>query len=861
MTDQLARLSQALATSYRIERELGAGGMATVYLAVDLRHQRPVAVKVLRPELAAVLGADRFLQEIRVTANLQHPHILPLFDSGETNGFLFYVMPYVEGESLRHRLQREGQLPVEEAIRIATEVANGLDYAHRHGLIHRDIKPENILLNEGRALIADFGIALAVQTAGGGRLTESGLSLGTPAYMSPEQAAGDRQLDPRTDVYSLGCVTYEMLAGEPPHQGPTAQAIVARIMTEMPRSLAATRPTLPGAVTSAVHRALQRSPADRFGGAGDFAKALVATSTGEVVVTRPNGIWIRRLTTVGSAIGLLAVGVIAGRLMVGDSSNPPQRIELYLETDSTNQLDETAPFPLRISRDGRRVVYVGRSDSGRRLYVRSLSEAITRAIPGTEGATIPAISPDGDSVAWVDKSSIWKIALTGGAPALLAGDLANDLFNSLDWGPGGWLVYGFGKPARVFTVSSSGGEPTRYLGADSLGCYRPIFFRDDRAILAFCNGGLTAFSSPTGSPKHLIGDGYAPRHIADGIVYLAGGASNLYLQRFNSRTLAIDASRSLIHGDIESFGLVGADYDVSETGTLVHVPRRPNFALALVNQDGTERTIRGTLGWPRFSPSGDRLLSASDSTYTVSVTSVVNGSSQHRLYQGQPIDPAWSPDGKRVLYSSNQDGDYDLWSARVDGDLDAKSILRMPGNQVQASFSSDGAWIVFVDQKTESNWDLAALRTTPNSTAEVLFTTPWREAEPTLSPDGRWLGYVSNETGNFEVYVRPFARKGSIQRISVEGGGEPVWSGDGRGLYYRHGSQVILAALRVGDAIEVRDRRIVFDRPGDVSAPGHRFFDVSRDGSQFAFETRPGRPRIIVTLSGFRLPGSSAPQP
>jgi len=219
VTDTPTRLATALADRYQIERELGAGGMATVYLAKDLKHEREVALKVLRPELGAVLGADRFLAEIKISARLDHPHILTLIDSGASDGFLWYVLPYVRGESLRHRLTREKQLGIEEALQITRQVASALDYAHRQGVIHRDIKPENILLQEGEAILADFGIALAVKEAGGNRLTETGLSLGTPQYMSPEQATGDRTLDARSDVYSLAAVLYEMLTGEPPVTG------------------------------------------------------------------------------------------------------------------------------------------------------------------------------------------------------------------------------------------------------------------------------------------------------------------------------------------------------------------------------------------------------------------------------------------------------------------------------------------------------------------------------------------------------------------------------------------------------------------------------------------------------------------
>src|SRR5688572_17109062 len=287
--DRLSQLTTALADRYRIERELGAGGMATVYLAHDLRHDRPVAIKVLHPELAAALGSERFLSEIKTTARLQHPHILPLLDSGAADGQLFYVMPYVSGETLRSRLERERQLPIADAVRIAREAAGALSAAHAIGIIHRDIKPENILLQGGHALVADFGIALAVQSAGGQRMTQTGLSLGTPQYMSPEQALGERNVDARADQYALAAVTYEMLVGEPPFTGPTVQTILARVMTEQPRGLSLQRRSIPPAVEVAVLKALDKLPADRFNSTAEFSTALSAP-VGSVMVTHAHPI-------------------------------------------------------------------------------------------------------------------------------------------------------------------------------------------------------------------------------------------------------------------------------------------------------------------------------------------------------------------------------------------------------------------------------------------------------------------------------------------------------------------------------------------------------------------------------------------
>ena len=275
MSDATSRLNAALEGRYAIQRELGEGGMATVYLAKDLKHNRHVALKVLKPELAAVVGGERFLAEIETTANLQHPHILALFDSGEADGFVFYVMPYVEGESLRDKLDREKQLGVKDAVAITQKIAGALDYAHGNGVVHRDIKPGNILLSEqGEPLVADFGITLAVAQAGAGRITETGLSLGTPHYMSPEQATGDRDVDPRSDVFALGCVLYEMLAGEPPFSAPTAQAVLVRILTTEAPAITSVRRTVPPHVGAALAKSLEKLPTDRFADAAEFASAL-----------------------------------------------------------------------------------------------------------------------------------------------------------------------------------------------------------------------------------------------------------------------------------------------------------------------------------------------------------------------------------------------------------------------------------------------------------------------------------------------------------------------------------------------------------------------------------------------------------
>ena len=343
MSEQTERLNTALAGRYRIERHLGEGGMASVYLAEDLKHDRKVAIKVLKPDLAAVLGADRFVVEIKTTAALQHPHILPLFDSGTADGFLFYVMPFIDGETLRAKLDRESQLGLDEAVQIAREVADALEYAHAHGIIHRDIKPENILLHGGHAMVADFGIALAVSAAAGGRMTETGLSLGTPHYMSPEQATAEKDISARSDVYSLGSVLYEMLAGQPPHIGGSAQQIIMKIITEPAAPVAQLRKSVPPNVAAAVAKSLEKLPADRFGSAKAFDDALrdpafaaqgsAAAATMRRTVPRSRAREAVVLAALAVALAGWAWTGIVQRSAPGAEGDPVIRMQLALPRD------------------------------------------------------------------------------------------------------------------------------------------------------------------------------------------------------------------------------------------------------------------------------------------------------------------------------------------------------------------------------------------------------------------------------------------------------------------------------------------------------------------------------------------------
>ncbi|HEX3273312.1 MAG TPA: protein kinase [Gemmatimonadales bacterium] len=447
----LTRLTTALEQRYRIERELGAGGMATVFLATDLKHDREVALKVLRPELGAVLGVERFLAEIKITARLDHPHILTLIDSGAEGGFLYYVLPFVRGESLRDKLNREHQLGLDEALAITRQVASALDYAHRHGVVHRDIKPENILLLEGEAMLADFGIALAVSEAGGNRLTETGLSLGTPQYMSPEQATGDRLLDARSDVYSLAAVLYEMLAGEPPVTGPTAQAMIAKLMTERSVHLRVVRSSVPEAVDAAVAKALDKTPADRFASAGDFARALdLRTVTGSgagaagtptVVVPAPRA---RRRLGLVLAVVLLAAAVAAGAL-VARSRRAAPAVASYALRDRTQLTFSGTVFVSAMSGDGKQLAFVTHNcGAGGCSYAVDLQDvggtATHRVLDGATAAYGLEWSPDRRNLIFIGtidrRWGFYLLSALGGPPRYLGASAA------MFWAGGDSLLVG-----------------------------------------------------------------------------------------------------------------------------------------------------------------------------------------------------------------------------------------------------------------------------------------------------------------------------------------------------------------------------------------------------------------------------------
>ncbi|MEO7366883.1 MAG: protein kinase, partial [Gemmatimonadaceae bacterium] len=816
--DTVAQLNSVLSGRYDVEREIGAGGMATVYLARDIKHNRKVAVKVLRPDLGAVLGVERFLSEIQVTANLQHPNLLPLFDSGEADGLLFYVMPFVEGESLRARLEREKQLPVDEAIHIATSVASALDYAHRHGVIHRDLKPENILLHEDQPLVADFGIALAVSNAGGGRITQTGLSLGTPKYMSPEQATGDRVIDARSDIYSLGAVTYELLTGDPPHEGSSSQAIIARVLTERPRAIRSTRPNVPDHVEAAVEHALEKLPADRFASAREFADALngkfmmtsraTAAMTSERMAKRgPYDRFRRFERPILLAIAILALAG-AGYLWKSASradARTTVRFVLNLLPDE-RWLYSGGGTPFAISPDGKILVYAAsRANSIARLYVRPLNDLTARELAGTEGGTQPFFSPDGKWIAFYANSQLKKVQVDGGTPVMVANVPG---MRGGSWGTSDQIIVS--SQGGIGAVPAVGGAVRTIASPDSsrgeAQMVWPLALSDGKSVLytSFPPAGLNGarigvVSLASGKARVLDLPGTHPQAILDGYLVYASAAGAIMAVPFDPRSTKYSGTPVPVIDGVLVGGGGALKGSVSASGSVVHVSGSTTSRVVIAG-DGAERVLipsEAEYANPRFSPDGKRIALSIGGTdgSDVWVYEIASGTMQKLTNEGKVNErPEWTPDGKRVLYRSDRDSTSAIWWQPADMSTPATVLFEdKRGEAWEAVLSPDaGSMLVRLDNGSgHFQEDIFMRSVSGDTTLKPFIVGKFLDMSPRFSPDGKWVAYTSDQSGVTEVYVTPYPGPGARNLVSTGRAMSPLWYSDGRRIAYVSGQQVI----------------------------------------------------------------------
>ena len=845
MTDT-GRVTTALADRYQIERELGAGGMATVYLARDLKHDREVALKVLRPDLTAILGADRFLNEIRITARLDHPHILTLIDSGTSQGFLWYVLPYVRGESLRARLSREKQLPIEEALRITQQIAGALDYAHRQGVIHRDIKPENILLFEGEAMLTDFGIALAVKEAGGNRLTETGISLGTPYYMSPEQATGERQPDARSDVYSLAAVLYEMLAGEVPHAGTTAQAVIARLLIEKPTRLRTLRETIPEALDQAVAKALAKVPADRFSTAGEFAQAATASMASDGGGRRSR----RRLVLFAFGAVVVSAAVLAGIGLVWRSRSKLEPVVFGKAVQVTT--DAGLEVHPAISPDGKLLAYAAGSSQRMRIFIRPIGGGRTIPLMDDPGAmqTQPRWSPDGSNILFLARDGVLIApALGGSARALIPGRPETPV-TSADWSPDGrQVLYVRGDSLFVRAVD---GEPERLIHVNNGEWLHSCAWSPTGRVIACVSGNYD-----------FIRVGRRFGNLAPSQVLLVPAAGGVPVPVTDNTTLNQSPAWS------PDGRLL---YYVSN-----HQGPRDVYAVTVPSGGGPAgKAIRVTTGLGAqsisFSSDGSRLVY---SAYTargniwslpipvkppVSIAAATPVSSGSQIVEGIRV----SIDGHWLLYDSDLRGNSDIYRMSLAGG-DPEQLTSDPADEFAPDLSPDGKVIAFHSFRTGTR-DIV-LRMLDGSDVEYLTNTPSQESFPRWSPDG---------TAILIWDQRPFNRVQVVRRGRDGGWADPVllareiefpsWSPDGRQVL---GTTLLTKAVAV-IAAEGGDLRLLYVPTAGSSDPPVERVEWSRDGrtiyfksldpegraSLWALPTAGGRPRLLVRFDDPARPSS-----
>ncbi len=876
----MERLKSALADRYAIEHELGVGGMATVYLAEDLKHHRKVAVKVLRPELAAVLGAERFLQEITTTANLQHPHILPLFDSGEADSFLYYVMPFIDGETLRDRLNRETQLGIDEAVGITTAVADALDYAHRQGVIHRDIKPENILLHDGRPMVADFGIALAVSAAAGGRMTETGLSLGTPHYMSPEQATAEKDLTNRSDIYSLGCVLYEMLTGDPPHTGSSAQAIIMKIVTDEARPVTELRKSVPPHVAAATAKSLEKLAADRFESAAKFGEALVTPTFALPTTPTAGGIAAPSRPTIDrTKIVLLVVAtVLTATTAWGWLRSIPKPVSRYSLAMPVDQA--LAPHiwsRIAISPDGERMVYIGTTEQGPRLFVRERDQLQATQLPGTENAVNPFFSPDGRRVGFfttISPREIKAVSIAGGPPATIVDSAVG--MPGATWARDGYIYFdaagigpllrvsasGGGIPEAVATLDTASGEQ-QHNWPDALPNGRGVIFKINR-MGGMSEHDIAVLDLATGEHRVLVRGVYA-RYAASGHLVYVSADGTLMVVPFDQDKLATTGEPTAVVDGLSIRIGESVDLAVSATGTLLYTTDARTLdphEVVWVARDGKAEVIDpawvAAFSSVALSPDETQLAVTviTPNEWQVWVKTLPRGPLTLLSLEGsQNFGPRWTPDGRALTFFSNRTrglgfGTREGYIRRADGSAPSELLASHERGVFEGALTDDGAWLVV--QVGLSNEDIMGYRIGGDSTPVPLVATPANETAPAVSPDGRWLAYVSDQSGNDEVYVRPFPNtsEGRTQ-ISTGGGEAPKWARDGTHLFFWSTSRNEMMAVDVipgsGQAFLASETETVFSLN-----PFEDDYDVTEDG-RFVMIRRRGavRPSELIVVENW----------
>jgi serine/threonine-protein kinase len=773
---------------------------------------------------------------------------------------------------------------VDEAVRIATAIAGALAYAHRHQVIHRDLKPENILMLEGQPLIADFGIALAVSNAGGERITQTGLSLGTPQYMSPEQATGDRVVDGRTDIYSLGAMLYEMLVGDPPHSASTSQAIIAKVLTEKPTSTRASRPAVPPHVDAAVGRALEKLPADRFSTAKEFADAvegrgaaLYATAFAPAPVTSSKrGRPVRELAA-WALVAALAGWLGWQRLGRSEVEEPPVIRANFDLPPGARINDVITGSTIAVSPKGDMIAFTSIGVNGFRMYIRRVNEIAAREIGDANiaGRNL-TFSPDGRWLAFTEGNVLKKIGVDGGQAATL-GSTGGTVPYGLSWGPRDTIY--IGGFSGLWKVPASGGEPTLLVESDSgaarVGRRWPYVLPDGKTLV-FASGSSSAAASrlgviDLGSMKTTDFEPLVAMPlgmIGDQLVYVAPTGALMVVRFDRSARQTVGQPVQLDEGVLVD-PTAGAKASLSASGTLAYLKGRAQFqpVLARAGEAAPGAIIRepGTYSTPRYSPNGQQIAIAVMSTTgsDIWIYDIPRNTFTRLTTDGTNLRPEWTPDGRFVVFISSAGARPHIRRQPADGSGPAEVLYEPEQEPFEALVSPDGQWLVYrTAPGAKYPRDILAVRLTGERVVTPLVTAPTTESLPRLSPDGQWLAYQSNESGRFEIYVRPFPGSGARVQVSDLGGTEVIWGRDGRSLYYRGPlGEVVRVDVTTGATFSIGARQVMLT--GDyLTDSSHPNWDVAPDG-RFLMLKRAGAESqtIVVHNWGRELREKTARRP
>jgi serine/threonine-protein kinase len=829
--------------------------MSTVFLADDPKHERQVAVKVLRPELAAALGPDRFTREIRIAARLQHPNILPLLDSGQAEGFLYYVMPYAEGQSLRERLAREGELPVHEAVRLLVEVTDALAFAHARGVVHRDIKPDNVLLSGRHALVMDFGVAKAVSEATGRQtVTTAGVALGTPAYMAPEQASADPALDHRVDIYAVGVMGYELLTGRTPFAGLSPAQMLAAHVTEQPAPPSRFRPGLSPALEALILRCLAKHPADRFQTAQELLAALEPLLTPSVGITpaetRPVTAVVRARSRTGVILGatVAALALLAAAIVFATRRAAPEEIALGRRTQAT--LDPGLEVDPALSPDGRLLAYATGPLGAMKLFVRQLEGGntipITSAVVGN--LRKPRWSPDGARIAYVSSRGIEIVPALGGRPRLVAGASPPDTANDVTWSPdGAQLAYRIGDTLYRRAVEAKG-QGTLIGGAEQP---HSLAWSPDGRWIAYVSGNREFASSVYADFGNI-----APSKVM--LVPAGGGTPTLLTQgiSFNTSPVWLPNGGGLLFLSDRDGGRDIYRVRLDRTGHPAGAPERIttglNAASIGLSADGRR------LAYAVFEQTANVVA------LPLPVRGVAFASGARPVTVGNQIieNIDVTADGQWLTFDTNRNGNQDVYRISTRGG-EPEQLTSDPQDDFVNSWSPDGRMVLYHTFRN-GNRDVYAVPASGGDPVPLVVS-PAHDRDGTWYADGRRLLFASDRSGRFELYA--VARQGDAwgapKRLTDGGGVAPYFSPDGRWILLRHGDGFGYIASEGGPTTDLVLSGPLAAQQGQIVIAGwaedsrHLLVAMTGDstGEQQIWSTplEGGEPKLLVRLDDRRV--------